>query len=374
MKRIFILIMLFSLPLLSSCKNDETIKIGFAGQISGVNSELGVDARYAAKLAVNEINDNGGINGKKLELIVKDDKGNPETAVKVDNELKDEGCVAIIGHGLSQVYESIIANANKNDILLISPTISTVVADNLDDNLIRIIPSNQSQGEDIGAFASISGTESVIVVIEQTNISYTGNLSSAFINTYESLGGTVSEDDILTFYSGDDSSYLDVSEKINASNINKILLIGSSYDVGTIIQKIDNYEEKEIYMPIWPSTREIFALSGVNLEGTYATNYFNFSSTNTTYVTLQNKYFEEYGKEISFSALFSYEAVYVLSKALESIKDYTPSKIKDAIINIGTFQGVMDTFSINEFGDTSRKMYYFRLLDGEFVEIPNEND
>lgn len=113
-----ILFVFFIVIFLSSCKNEQPILIGFSNTISGVSSELGVNAMYGAEMAVLEINENGGIHGRQVELVIRDDEGDMETAIAVDNELKDLGCVAIIGHGLSSVASGIVENANKNDIEL----------------------------------------------------------------------------------------------------------------------------------------------------------------------------------------------------------------------------------------------------------------
>jgi len=148
----YLLFFLIILPVLFSCQKNDPILIGFSNQLSGSQSALGVDSMYGALLAVNEINENGGINGRQVKLIIRDDKGDPSLAVEIDNELKDLGCVAIIGHGTSSMASATKANADLNDILLLSPTISSSLLDGLDDNFFRVIPSNSTQGTALAEF------------------------------------------------------------------------------------------------------------------------------------------------------------------------------------------------------------------------------
>ncbi len=80
-----------------SCDLDKAIKIGFVGSITGKNSDLGVAERDAVQLAVENVNSSGGINGRMLSLIVRDDAFTPERAAEAVESLAREKVAAIIG-------------------------------------------------------------------------------------------------------------------------------------------------------------------------------------------------------------------------------------------------------------------------------------
>ena len=86
MKTRHFIIILFSL-LLASCGRENDIKIGFSAGMSGKKSQLGVSARKSVRLAVDEVNEKGGIKGRKIRLITRDDRSDPETGFRVDREL-----------------------------------------------------------------------------------------------------------------------------------------------------------------------------------------------------------------------------------------------------------------------------------------------
>jgi branched-chain amino acid transport system substrate-binding protein len=90
---------------ISDAADKNAYKIGFVGGLTGKSSDLGIQGRNSVMLAVEEINSQGGINGRPLQLITKDDKQDPQTALKVDRELIDEGVITIIGHMTSTMSE-----------------------------------------------------------------------------------------------------------------------------------------------------------------------------------------------------------------------------------------------------------------------------
>ncbi len=82
--------------------SDKTIKLGLMTPLSGIVKLYGPEISWAAKIACAEINKNGGVLGRELELVILDDGSLPEPAVDAANRLIDEfECVAIIGNLLS---------------------------------------------------------------------------------------------------------------------------------------------------------------------------------------------------------------------------------------------------------------------------------
>jgi branched-chain amino acid transport system substrate-binding protein len=65
----------------------QVVRVGFIAPLTGGSSDFGNSARYGAELAINEINEVGGFMGRKFELVVRDDKADPETGLKVSQEL-----------------------------------------------------------------------------------------------------------------------------------------------------------------------------------------------------------------------------------------------------------------------------------------------
>ncbi len=103
------------LPYLTACYSvDPVIKIGLVAPFEGENRALGYDAIYAARLAVRQVNEAGGIGGYRLALVALDDSGDTGLAQGAAKALvADPGVVAVVGHGLGEttavaapIYES----------------------------------------------------------------------------------------------------------------------------------------------------------------------------------------------------------------------------------------------------------------------------
>ncbi len=369
-KSMLLLLIGISVFFLTACKSDTTIKIGFSNVLTTSYGNLGIDAMYGAQLAVQEINDNGGVNGNKLELIVRDDEGDPIKAIEVDNELKELDCVAIIGHGLSGVAEATINNANDRDILLISPTITSTVFNGLDDNFFRIIPAVNQQGETIANLVYETNPEDTLVFYESRNSAFSFPLTEAFTVQSELNGLIINESNKYIFTGNDSDEYSRISSIINNESINNVLIIGSSYDVSSIVQQLDR--DVNIYLSLWASTSDLIQLSGSNIEGARTLNFYDTFNTGVKYLDFVDSYTERYGVNPSFSSMFAYEAVYILAEALENTTNYSVDAIKEALLDIDEFEGLMDTIAFNQFGDIEREIYSFIVEDGEYVKMEDE--
>lgn len=121
-----------------SCTDRTPIKIGFTGTLTGIQSERSIMIRNRVLLAVNEINEAGGINNRPIEIIIKNDQGQPGIAQEVDKELIDAGVSAIIGHTTSRMSEAGSEIANIHQTVMISPTTSTDTLTDKDDYFFRI--------------------------------------------------------------------------------------------------------------------------------------------------------------------------------------------------------------------------------------------
>jgi len=120
---VYLLLLVLSL---SSCalgkEKQEYITIGALLPLTGPDSEEGVRALNGLQLAKHEINENGGISGKKLDIIILNDEGSENYALQQYNELKNRGVKAIIGSSSNRVT-TVLAKASAADgIPLFSPS------------------------------------------------------------------------------------------------------------------------------------------------------------------------------------------------------------------------------------------------------------
>lgn len=139
----------------ASCGDDSSpILIGLAGPVKeprGVSMELG------ARLAIDEINRNGGVRGRRLELVVRDDGGENQRAIAVAQELRDmPGIIAVIGHlnsGATLVAGKVY-NTGENPVVSISPSASSPEVTGIGPWAYRVCPTDHEHGVALARYAA----------------------------------------------------------------------------------------------------------------------------------------------------------------------------------------------------------------------------
>ncbi|PLY03770.1 MAG: ABC transporter substrate-binding protein, partial [Desulfuromonas sp.] len=144
----------FLLLLVLGCEREvKPIKIGFVGGLTGRVAGLGISGRDGALLAVEEVNAAGGINGRNVVIVVKDDKQDPTAAKQGVAELIKEDVVAIIGHMTSSMTAVTLPLVNQAEKLMISPTSKSDLFSGKDDYLLRVTAPSSFNARKIAELA-----------------------------------------------------------------------------------------------------------------------------------------------------------------------------------------------------------------------------
>lgn len=366
--KLFLIIILLIIPFqLSGCKGKEPIKVGFVACLTGSTSELGVTGKYGAQLAIDEINKTGGILGRKLELIIEDDKNDQTEALNVDKKLIDQGVIGIIGHMTSGMAKYTVPLINEKEILMITPTMSINSIANLDDYLIRLIPNNEYQAKILGERAIKDNIKKMAIIYEFNNSVFTTSLMDEFQKLYKNNGEIVY---VNNFTSGVFNSYDKMVEEIISSKADGVLLLGPSIDDANFFQsfKLHNGNLK-YYLPMWAMTEDILQKSGNTGEGAYFASFIDYASTNSKYIKFVEDYTYIHGKNPSFGAFFSYECVMLLKEGIIGSNSLSSKKIKNYLSKIGNFNGIQGDIEINRYGDSKREKYLYTIKNNKFVKV-----
>ena len=147
-------------------ENDGVLLVGAILPRTGVAAELGQSMTDALTLAMNEINEAGGIRGTPIRLLVRDEGDNETTAALAMRELLQLDVDAIVGPTSSTNTLATLGSAVDVGILTCSPTASAMALDSFPDGglLIRTIASDSLQAEALAAAVESTGTSSTVVV------------------------------------------------------------------------------------------------------------------------------------------------------------------------------------------------------------------
>jgi len=362
----FFAVILLTFPLACSQKEDP-VKIGFIAGISGRVAAYGNAGLNGVKLAVEEINKEGGINGRNIELVIEDDKQDPSAAVKGVENLVQSGVAAIIGHMTSSMSIIGAPISNKNQIFMISPTTSTNELTEVDDHFFRVYPASSDAAQRLAEHAfSDLGYRTISTVYDLGNLVHTQSWFTAFKETFEGLGGTITHEQ--TYTSGPNVSFYNITSQFVDKPTDCIFIIANSVDTGRIAQQLFAFGKKiPIITSEWSSSDSVLKVGGAAVEGMQFFHTYDKDSQAPDFLLFKQKFTDTFGMEPDFAAANAYDCAKIIFTALA--RNPNPAQLKETVLSIGTFQGVQTPLTFNQFGDVKRKYILMTIENGQFKTV-----
>lgn len=353
---------------MSGCRNREPIKLGFAASMTGNMGDLGVAGRDGAQMAVDEVNAAGGVGGRPLQLVARDDRSDPAVAKEVDRELIREGVVAIIGHLTSDMSLAAAPVAGEAGVLLFGPTGGTRQLTGIDDFFVRIYPDNHVAAGRLAEYLRQRlDLRTVSVAYDISNDSYTEDYLSFFRRQFGGTGGKLGV--IVPFASKQRPSYLQLADALVRSRPNGIFILAGAVDTAMICQQIRKLDPAvPLFAAEWAGSTELLKMGGSAVEGLTLCRYFDSSDQSPSYLRFKSAYRERYKVEPTFAAAYSYEAVKIVAAALAR-NGGDPRRLKETLLAMGKYQGLQGEITLDRFGDAVRKVFVIRIDNGAFTRV-----
>ncbi len=133
-----------------SCSTLNPCKIGFMGSFTGGVSDISIAARNGVILAIEEVNRTGGISGRRLELLIMDDRGDPESAMRGMEYFDRERVVGVVGPVTAEMARVAAPLAELKRIMMISPTANSADFPERGDFFLPGFPGRQKRSADAG--------------------------------------------------------------------------------------------------------------------------------------------------------------------------------------------------------------------------------
>lgn len=349
-------------------KEKKPIIIGFSAQLTGRQAELGVQERNGVQLAIEKINASGGINGRKISLIIHDDLGIPEEAEAGDDELIKSGAIAIIGHATSAQTVAGLKAANAQNVVMIGPTVSSPKLSCIDDCFFRVYPSFKDSSEAFAKYAYENDKITRMAIIyDEDNFVYSKTYSTVFSDKFFSLGGKITDE--VGFSSKGNPDFSLILSNLEKLKPQGLLIVASDTDTAFIAQRVRIMGWKvSMFASDWAQTETLIDNGGQAVEGMKIEQSYALDNKSQAFIDFKSNYKERFGSEPSFGAAFSYEAVLVLEDALKKTNG-SKYGLKQALLRTNSFSGLMDTFSFDGFGDVKRPWYLSTIYKGKFVIV-----
>ncbi len=359
------ILLILCLAALFACQKDEPLHIGFVGGLTGKVADLGVSGRNGVQLAVEQRNAAGGINGRPVELVARDDEQNPETAKRVVGELIGQNIELIIGPMTSSVAMAIVPQINVSKSILLSPTVTTTDLSGKDDNFFRVTGTTTGYAAKNARYQYEKlGIRTVAAIYDINNKSYTESWLNDFRTAFSALGGRIIL--VKSFPSDKNTVFLPLVAELLAAKPDSVLIISNSVDSALICQQLRKLAPKQrIAMSEWASTERFSELAGTAAEGVVVSHFLDRNDTSQRFKEFLAAYRGRFNQEPGFAGVAGYDAGML---ALDAFTIRTKGRsIKETIIAKKSFSGLQSSMNIDQFGDSDRKSFVSVIKGNQYI-------
>ncbi|MBC8158891.1 MAG: ABC transporter substrate-binding protein [Alphaproteobacteria bacterium] len=362
-----VVLLLVPLVGLMACDDPQPIKIGFASTFAGRAADLSKEGRDGALLAVEEVNNSGGIDGREIELLVRNDENNRATALRVDKELIDEGVVAIIGHMTSSMSVIAAPLMTREKVVMVSPTTSSNDLTGINDYFLRVYAASHDAATELAQYARRDlNLSRVSIVYDLSNRAHTKSWALAFGDEFTALGGTIPLHRV--FSSSVVPRLHDVAADLVANDADGIMVLAGSLDTGLLCQHLQRKGfDGAVLVSQWSITRDIFRHGGDAVNGIRFFDAFDTDHQGERYLAFKKAFESRFKYPSGFAGAYAYEAAQVI---LEGIRRAQGSAdLRETILSIGEFEGLQAKFEMDRFGDVKRQRILKTIKNGQFISL-----
>ncbi|MDD6189834.1 MAG: ABC transporter substrate-binding protein [Clostridiales bacterium] len=337
------------------------INIGAIGCLTGAASTYGVSVANGIKLAVDEINNAGGIDvaGTKytIALTQKDDQGDPTECLNAFNELTGNGIELIIGSVISSCSSAITSPANTAGVVMITPTSTADAVTTTSDYVFRSCYADSNQGAIAAAYAAQQGYTKVGVVYCAAD-TYSKGLYDSF-----SAACAANNVEIVVAESTDTMEANDFSNQFQSVIDSGVDFVFAPYYYGTVGPYLVPSARRAGYTGIIMGADGYDGVLGCISEGTEEyfydvifTNHYDSADTSDVVKNFVTAYGAAYNNEVptAFAAL-AYDATYMMVQAITKAGAFDAASVKAALDDqTVVYTGVTGTFSLDATGTPNK--------------------
>lgn len=347
-----------------ACKKSQEVTIGVLFPLTGDAAAYGERGKNGVNLAVDEINAQGGIKGRKLRVIYEDSQANPRVGVSAIQKLIAVDKVScIIGDIVSATTLAIAPIVEKNKVALLSPTASAPAITKAGEYIFRIWPSDLAEGEKIAEFAYREEFKKISILYMQND--YGIAIKDIFSETITCVGGKVIS---ALGYKPDETDFRGYLTRVVAQKPQAVYVAGYFKDSALILKQA---RELGIKIQFLGTTAiedpKFLEIAGAGAEGIIypvATGY-DPKGGEKIVKHFTNSFKKRYGKEPGWVEAQAYDAVKVIAYAMEKGGIRGP-EIQKAMTKIKGFKGVTGEITFDRYGDVIKPIQIKVVKEGKF--------
>lgn len=325
-----------TLGIFSGCGNANStsssgeIDIGVVTPLTGSVAAFGKSARNGLDLLQTEVNDKGGINGKKIKFIYGDDENKPASAVNVAQKLiNDDKVVAIVGPLTSTCANSVAPILQQDKIPMVTGTATNSNVTKAGDYIFRTCFIDPFQGTVIAKFASTDLKAKTAAILYDNGNDYSKGLADNFQKSFQAAGGKIVDSET---YNTNDEDFNAQLTKIKATNPDVLFAPDYYSTVGIIAKQARAQGIKSTFLggDGWDSS-DLFTVGGDAVNGAYFTDHYSAKDPSKEVTTFIDSYKKKYNSTPDSMAALNYDAGKVLVESIQKAGKTDGESIKNAL-------------------------------------------
>ncbi len=367
MKRILIsLVLVTTFVFALACQpqsGGDKVRIGVFMSLTGSTANFGISSVNGIKMAADEVNKAGGINGKQIQLLVEDDRSDASEAATIVTKFVTQDQVhGILGEVASSRSIAAAPIAQNAKIPMLTPSSTNPEVTKKGDYIFRSCFIDPVQGAAIAQFAAKTlGAKRAAIMVDRKN-DYSTGLEKVINEVFTRMGGQI----VATqSYQEGDQDFNAQLTSLKGSNPEVIFVPGYYNDVGLIAKQA---RDKGINVPLvggdgWDSA-QLYAIGGAALNGSFFTNHYSPFDTDPKVQKFVNDYKALYNSVPDALAATAYDAAMIMFDAVKRANSLEGKAIRDSLAATKDYPGVTGNVTFNENRDAVKPIVMIEIKPG----------
>lgn len=325
------------------------IKIGQIIPMTGEAAESGKYHKQGAEVAIDKINAAGGINGRKLTVVLEDDQTtNPGGVAALQKLLEDKEIPVILGSIRSTQVQAMLPTINEAKIPVAIGGTNYGLTHSGSQWVFRFRPHDGMSAKVIATFMVEELKLKKVAIIHASDAFGNGG-RDMLAPAVKALGGEVVLDQGYNNQEKDFTGVVQALKKSGATGLNTYMTFGT--DLGVLARQIKQLGAQVTWVGS-PSITGVDSrnLAGDSLYGTYGVTDFHVDASPTS-TEFAKAYTAKFGQEPDLYAAWCYDAVLVFAEAMKKAPDLKPENLRKAILSIQKFPGAEGEYNFDQNGD-----------------------
>jgi len=345
-----------------------TIAAIFQKTGEGVHSyeEIGIPELRGARYAIDEINQSGGVLGKKLKLIEYDNKSSAIGSKKVALQVAKTDAIAVIGAAWSSHSLAMAPVLQEAKIPMITPVSTNPDVTLVGDYIFRICFIDPFQGTVMANFAMLDLNAKTAVIFTNTSEKYCIELAQCFSDHFKKKGGKVLWE---ADYNTETSNFSLLLKKMKSLQPDVVFLPGTNRDSGFIIKQARKMGVTIPFLGGDAWNEEMYKYGDKDIEGSYFSSHWHLQSSNEKSKQFVENYQKKMGSFCEAEIPLAYDAVMLLADAIKRANSFQRSKIRDALAATTKFQGTTGNINFDKNRNPVKSAVIRKFENGKTVYL-----